>query len=73
MIIKTESSPKEMSINFKSHRYPYCIVWTPFPFISSVFLLFGHVGVGNSEEIINDFSSSNYVTIDDMGFSWPYK
>ena len=73
MMLKTETSQREFPINFKSHRYPYCLVWTPFPFISSIFPLFGHVGIGNSKGIINDFSSSNYVTIDNMGFSWPYK
>lgn len=68
-----EYTNKKEEINTKDHRFPYCIVWSPFPFLSSIFPLFGHIGLGDSRGIINDFSSSYYVSIDEMGFSWPYK
>lgn len=60
-------------IDVENHRFPFCIVWTPFPLITSLFPPFGHVGVGASDGEIHDFSISNCVSINDMNYGWPYK
>jgi len=33
------------SVDFKYQRYPYCIVWTPIPFLSWILPMIGHVGI----------------------------
>ena len=30
----------------KKHRYPYSIVWTPLPLITSILPMIGHTGIG---------------------------
>lgn len=68
-----DSTYKKEEINIINHLFPYCIVWSPFPFLSSIFPLFGHIGLGDSKGVINDFASSYYVSTNEMGYSWPYK
>ena len=31
--------------DFEKNRYPYCIVWTPLPYISLLFPFIGHTGI----------------------------
>ncbi|OMJ64978.1 hypothetical protein SteCoe_40361 [Stentor coeruleus] len=58
-------------LDIHSNRYPYCIVWTPLPLITTLFPFIGHTGICTSEGIIHDFSGSYNVTIDDMAFEIP--
>ena len=55
------------------NRYPFCIVWTPIPFLTYIFPYIGHTGIANSEGIIHDFAASFYVSIDDFSFGNPTK
>ena len=32
-------------VDIGSHRFPYCVVWTPIPFVSYVCPWVGHTGV----------------------------
>ncbi|KAK0393621.1 hypothetical protein QR680_000313 [Steinernema hermaphroditum] len=54
-----------------NHLYPYCIVWTPIPFITWLFPFIGHMGIATSRGIIHDFSGSHFVSENNMGFGWP--
>lgn len=58
-------------INYKTHRYPFCIVWTPIPLISWLFPMVGHMGICMSNGIIRDFAGSYYVSEDKMAFGNP--
>ena len=61
------------SVDPKRQRYPFCIVWTPLPLITSILPFIGHVGVCTSEGIVHDFGGSGYIGIDNMTFGKPYK
>lgn len=61
----------EMEILPSNHRFPFCVVWTPIPFITWLFPFIGHMGIGTSRGVIRDFSCSYHVSEDDMGFGWP--
>ena len=54
-------------------RYPYCIVWTPIPFLTYILPCIGHTGIANSKGIIHDFAASYFVSIDDFNFGKPTK
>lgn len=45
-------------INFKSHRYPFCIVWTPIPLITWLLPFIGHMGIATSMGRIRDFAGN---------------
>uniref|UniRef100_A0A1I7Z7U1 Transmembrane protein 222 n=1 Tax=Steinernema glaseri TaxID=37863 RepID=A0A1I7Z7U1_9BILA len=55
----------------KNHLYPYCVVWTPIPFITWLVPFIGHMGIATSRGIIRDFSGSYFVSENNMGFGWP--
>jgi hypothetical protein len=55
------------------NRYPYCIVWTPIPFLTYIIPFIGQIGIANSKGIIHDFSASFFVNIDDFSFGKPTK
>ena len=69
----TSSSKNKYQINTIKHRYPYCIVWTPIPFLTWFFPSFGHVGICESNGIIHDFAGSYHVSVDNMAFGFPTK
>lgn len=58
-------------INYRNHRYPFCIVWTPIPLITWLFPMIGHMGICMSNGIIHDFAGSYYVSEDNMAFGNP--
>ena len=60
-------------INAQKNRYPYCIVWTPIPFLTYIIPSIGHTGIATSEGIIHDFAASFYINIDEMSFGKPTK
>ncbi|KAF7495078.1 Transmembrane protein [Sarcoptes scabiei] len=43
-------------IDPRNRRYPFCLVWTPIPFISWFFPFIGHLGIAKSNGIVHDFS-----------------
>ncbi|GLH08737.1 hypothetical protein R5R35_012829 [Gryllus longicercus] len=55
------------------HRYPFCIVWTPIPFLTWLCPLIGHMGIAMSSGVIRDFAGPYYVSEDNMAFGWPTK
>ena len=55
------------------NRYPYCIVWTPIPFLTYIVPFIGQTGIANSKGIIHDYSASFFVNIDDFSFGKPTK
>ena len=66
-------SKKKLKIDNVKQRYPYCIVWTPLPCISWIIPCIGHVGICNSEGVINDFAGPYTVSVDNMAFGNPTK
>lgn len=60
-------------VDFKRHRYPYCVVWTSIPGLTWLFPFIGHVGICLSNGVITDFSGPYRVTEDQMGFGNPRK
>ena len=66
-------TPPSLAIEPKRHRFPYCIVWTPIPIITTLIPCIGHTGICTSGGIIHDFAGSYYVGIDNMAFGSPCK
>jgi len=58
-------------IDSEKNRYPYCIVWTPIPFITWLFPFIGHMGIATSAGIIRDFAGPYYVGEGAMAFGNP--
>jgi len=69
----TQLNINTKKINAQKNRYPYCIVWTPIPFLTYIIPSIGHTGIATSEGIIHDFAASFYVNIDEMSFGKPTK
>ena len=53
-------------IDPKRKRFPYCIVWTPLPLITSLIPCIGHTGICTSEGIAHDFAGSYAIGVDDL-------
>lgn len=51
-----EEEMNTTEINYDSHRYPFCLVWTPIPLITWLFPFVGHMGIATSQGIIRDFA-----------------
>ena len=64
-------SPKK--IKPKNNRFPYCIVWTPIPFLTYIIPSIGHTGIGTSSGVIHDFAGSFFISVDDFSFGKPTK
>lgn len=46
-------------INYDTHRYPFCLVWTPIPLITWLFPFIGHMGIATSQGVIRDFAGNS--------------
>ena len=57
-----------LKIDIKNQKFPYCIVWTPIPFITYILPFIGHTGICSSNGIIHDFAGSYFVSVDDFAF-----
>ncbi|EAA16818.1 hypothetical protein [Plasmodium yoelii yoelii] len=79
---------QDMEINKKENKFPYCVVFTYLPFVSTFIPIIGHIGICTSEGIVHDFSGSYTISVgfknklspifiskivDDMGFGDPMK
>lgn len=70
--IEMENSQDDLpNIDFKSDRYPFCIVWTPIPMLTWFFPFIGHMGICMSNGVIRDFAGPYFVSEDNMGFGRP--
>ena len=72
-ITNDQNSEIKKEIDLKSSHFPYCIVWTPIPFLTYLFPTIGHTGIGTSSGIIHDFAGSFFVSVDDFAFGKPTK
>lgn len=59
------------SINFRTDKYPFCIVWTPIPVLTWFFPFIGHMGIALSNGVIRDFAGPYFVSEDNMAFGRP--
>ncbi|VVB05303.1 unnamed protein product [Arabis nemorensis] len=57
-----------MKIDPGRDRFPFCIVWTPLPFISWLVPFIGHVGICREDGVILDFAGPNFVCVDNFAF-----
>lgn len=67
------SKRTSVQMDIEKSRFPYCIVWTPIPFITWFFPIIGHMGIATSSGIIRDFAGPYYVSEDEMAFGKPTK
>ena len=66
-------SNTEFKIDPDNSSFPFCIVWTPIPFLTWLFPLIGHVGICTSTGEIHDFAGSYRINIDKFAFGDPVK
>jgi len=52
-------------------RLPYCIVWTPLPFITWLLPFIGHMGICDSRGAVYDFAGPYTIGVDEMAFAAP--
>lgn len=69
----TSGHRKSHQINPEANRWPFCIVWTPLPFVTWFIPIIGHTGVATSKGLIHDFSDDYDVTVDNFAFGDPSK
>lgn len=70
---KQNTSNSLPKINPELKRFPYCIVWTPLPLITSLLPCIGHTGICSSTGITHDFSGPYYVGVDNLSFGETHK
>lgn len=70
---KMASDVENYNIDFARDRFPYCIVWTPIPFLTWFFPFIGHMGIAMSNGVIRDFAGPYFVSEDNMAFGRPTK
>jgi len=46
----------DITVNTRNDRYPFCIVWTPLPGITTLLPFIGHMGIADSRGVIYDFA-----------------
>ncbi|CRG97826.1 conserved Plasmodium protein, unknown function [Plasmodium gallinaceum] len=64
---------KNMEINKKDNKFPYCVVFAYLPCVSTFIPIVGHVGICTSSGLVHDFSGSYSISVDNMEFSDPMK
>ena len=60
-------------VNPKKDFYPNCIVWCPIPCLTWMFPIVGHLGISDSEGIINDFVGSFSINVKIKNISKKWK
>lgn len=50
-------------IDINRVRYPHCIVWTPIPLLTWLFLFIGHMGIARTGGVIRDLAGPYYVSV----------
>ncbi|XP_032688328.1 transmembrane protein 222 [Odontomachus brunneus] len=71
--LSNDTPEMDLSIHPERQRFPFCIVWTPLPFITYILPFIGHMGIATSTGVIRDFAGPYYVSEDDMAFGKPTK
>ncbi|CAG5109115.1 Similar to TMEM222: Transmembrane protein 222 (Homo sapiens) [Cotesia congregata] len=67
------SSIIDLVIEPARKKFPFCIVWTPIPFLTYFFPFIGHMGIATSAGVIRDFAGPYHVSEDNMAFGKPTK
>mmetsp|Transcript_8908 Transcript_8908/g.11202 ORF Transcript_8908/g.11202 Transcript_8908/m.11202 type:complete len:219 (+) Transcript_8908:47-703(+) len=58
----------DIRVNTKNDRYPFCIVWTPIPGITTLLPFVGHMGIADSRGVIYDFAGPYTIMEDELSF-----
>ncbi|KAJ6219374.1 hypothetical protein RDWZM_005186 [Blomia tropicalis] len=69
----SQEEEESILIDLEKSRFPYCIVWTPLPFITWLIPIIGHMGIATSNGVIRDFAGPYFVSEDQMAFGRPTK
>ncbi|KJP88814.1 hypothetical protein AK88_01504 [Plasmodium fragile] len=64
---------RNTEIDIKDNKFPYCVVFSYLPCLSTFIPIVGHVGIATSSGVIHDFSGSYTISVDNMAFSNPMK
>jgi len=74
-ISRISEASQSKTIDKSRGRYPYSIVWTPIPGVTTALPFIGHVGICTRDGVIHDFSSSHPqgIGIDNFAFGTPSK
>ncbi|KAK4885329.1 hypothetical protein RN001_001600 [Aquatica leii] len=64
---------ENLEIDPARDRFPFCVVWTPIPFLTWFIPIIGHMGIALSTGVIRDFAGPFYVGEDSMSFGQPTK
>ncbi|KAJ7551640.1 hypothetical protein O6H91_06G022700 [Diphasiastrum complanatum] len=70
--LSVANSPNK-SVDLKSARFPFCLVWTPLPVISWLAPYIGHVGICRANGVILDFAGSYFINVDNFAFGNTYR
>lgn len=62
------SFPPSIDLSGPREHYPFCIVWSPLPGLTSAIPFIGHVGIGDSEGKLYDFQGDYAIGKDRMLF-----
>ncbi|XP_014480604.1 PREDICTED: transmembrane protein 222 [Dinoponera quadriceps] len=71
--LSNDTSEMDLSIHPERQRFPFCVVWTPLPFLTYILPFIGHMGIATSAGVIRDFAGPYHVSEDDMAFGKPTK
>eukprot|EP00510_Aplanochytrium_minuta_P004938 CAMPEP_0184007688 /NCGR_PEP_ID=MMETSP0954-20121128/1498_1 /TAXON_ID=627963 /ORGANISM="Aplanochytrium sp, Strain PBS07" /LENGTH=177 /DNA_ID=CAMNT_0026286597 /DNA_START=407 /DNA_END=937 /DNA_ORIENTATION=+ len=58
----------DITVNTRNDRYPFCIVWTPLPGITTLLPFIGHMGIADSRGVIYDFAGPYTIMEDNLTF-----
>eukprot|EP00922_Rhytidocystis_sp_ex-Travisia-forbesii_P030509 GHVS01045075.1.p2 GENE.GHVS01045075.1~~GHVS01045075.1.p2 ORF type:complete len:119 (+),score=11.84 GHVS01045075.1:88-444(+) len=61
----------QVEVDISHQRFPYCVVWTCLPGLTTFLPFIGHTGICTSDGVIHDFGGPYYIGIDDMTFGKP--
>ncbi|RUS26680.1 hypothetical protein BC938DRAFT_484269 [Jimgerdemannia flammicorona] len=64
-------APEPKRVDFEASRFPYCVVWTPLPFLTWILPFVGHIGIADSHGVIYDFAGPYTISVDHMSFGKP--
>ncbi|XP_008548510.1 transmembrane protein 222 [Microplitis demolitor] len=67
------SSIIDLVVEPAKKKFPFCIVWTPIPFLTYFFPFIGHMGIATSAGVIRDFAGPYHVSENQMAFGEPTK
>mmetsp|Transcript_45338 Transcript_45338/g.106386 ORF Transcript_45338/g.106386 Transcript_45338/m.106386 type:complete len:190 (-) Transcript_45338:248-817(-) len=57
----SDDGQEDVGINYKLNRFPYAVVWQPFPPLTWILPMAGHTGITDSRGVVHDFQGPYFV------------